>query len=94
MDEIVWTRRALRNLDDIADYIARDDAEAAQRIVRRIVERVAGLAFFPRIGREGRIAGTRELVIAGTPYIVLYRITERVEVLRIRHGAQRWPEQV
>lgn len=93
MDDVVWARRAVRNLDDIAEYIARDDPEAAQRIVRLIVERVAGLAFFPRIGREGRIAGTRELVITGTPYIVLYRISERVEVLRIRHAARRWPEQ-
>ncbi len=92
MDDVVWTRRARRNLDDIGDYIAQDNPAAAERTVRRIVEQVSGLAFYPRIGRVGTVEDTRELVISDTPYIAVYRIRERVEVLRIRHGAQRWPE--
>lgn len=92
MDDVVWTRRARRNLDDIGDYIAQDNPAAAERTVRRIVEQVLGLAFYPRIGRVGTVEDTRELVISDTPYIAVYRIRERVEVLRIRHGAQRWPE--
>lgn len=91
MDEIVWTRRARRNLDEIGAYIAEDDAAAAERTVRRIVERVSVLNFFPRSGRVGAIENIRELIIADTPYIVIYRIRERVEILRVRHGAQRWP---
>jgi toxin ParE1/3/4 len=44
------------------------------------------------MGRQGRCAGTRELVIARTPYIVAYRIERlAVVVLRVLHGAQRWP---
>jgi addiction module RelE/StbE family toxin len=92
VDDVVWTRRARRNLDDIGDYIAQDNPAAAERTVRRIVEQVSGLAFYPRIGRVGTVEDTRELVISDTPYIAVYRIRERVEVLRIRHGAQRWPE--
>ena len=92
MDDVVWTQRARRNLNDIGEYIAQDDPAAAERTVRRIVEQVSGLAYHPRIGRPGRVEGTRELVISDTPYIAIYRIKERVEVLRIRHGAQRWPE--
>jgi addiction module RelE/StbE family toxin len=92
VDDVVWTRRARRNLDDIGDYIAQVDPAAAERTVRRIVEQVSGLAFYPRIGRVGTVEDTRELVISDTPYIAVYRIRERVEVLRIRHGAQRWPE--
>ena len=47
---------------------------------------------FPHVGRKGRIAGTRELVFSGLPYIVVCRVVDRViEVLRIYHGAQDWP---
>lgn len=92
MDDLIWTRRAQHNLQDIGDCIAQDSPLAAEITVKRIIEQVSGLAFYPHIGRIGSVAGTRELVIANTPYIVVYRIRERVEVLRIRHGAQRWPE--
>ncbi len=47
MDDVVWTRRADRNLADIGEYIAHDNPEAAERAVMRIVERVSGLAFYP-----------------------------------------------
>ena len=91
MHEIIWTRRAKNNLEEIGAYIASDNPSAAAQVVRRIVERVAVLAFFPTSGRIGSVAGTRELVVADTPYIVIYRHTQRIEILRIRHGAQRWP---
>ena len=92
MDEVVWTNRARRNLNDIGEYIAQDDPAAAQRTIRRIIEQVAALSFYPRIGREGRVENTRELVIVDTPYIAVYRIKGRIEILLIRHPAQRWPE--
>lgn len=91
MDEVVWTRRARRNLEDIGNYIALDNTAAAERTVRLIAERAAGLADCPRSGRSGSVAGTRELVVTGTPYILVYRIKERIQILRIRHAAQRWP---
>jgi len=91
MDEVVWTRRARRNLDDIAEYIAQDSPTAARRIVREISGQISRLSDYPRIGGAGRAEGTRELVVPGTPYIVIYRINQRVEILRVRHGAQRWP---
>jgi addiction module RelE/StbE family toxin len=91
MHEVHWTRRALRNLHDIGTYIALDDPAASERVVARIVEQVARLSTFPQAGRVGRVAGTRELVISSTPYIAIYRIAADVEILRIRHGAQRWP---
>lgn len=94
MDEVAWTKRATRNLHDIGEYIAGDSPEAAEHVIRRIAERVAALAFFPHMGRPGRVEGTRELVIADTPYIVIYRVKDRVDILRIRHSAQRWPETI
>ena len=92
MDEIVWTEDARLDLDEIATYIALDNPQAAERVIRRIVEAVSGLSFYPRIGREGRVEGTRELVVTGTPYIAVYRLRERIEILTIYHGARIWPD--
>ncbi len=93
--KIKWLRRALSNIDHIGAYIAKEDPAAATRTLRRIRGYVAILAEQPHIGRPGRIAGTRELVVPGTPYIVPYRVRgQSVEVLRVLHGAQRWPKRL
>ena len=48
---------------------------------------------FPALGRPGRVEGTRELIIAGTPYIVPYRVRgDTVEIITVLHSAQRWPD--
>ena len=53
------------------------------------------LADQPGLGRAGRVSGTRELVVARTPYVVPYRVKgEVIEALRVYHGAQRWPERL
>lgn len=89
---IRWLRTALANLDTEAAYIARDDPAAAARTVGRIEEVVAHLADYPEMGRLGRVAGTRELVVSGTPYIVPYRVRgNTVQVLRVLHTARKWP---
>jgi toxin ParE1/3/4 len=73
-------------------YIAKDDPRAARRIARKIRIAVEELATLSRIGRPGRVEGTRELVIAGTPYIVPYRLqADEVQILRVYHAARRWP---
>jgi toxin ParE1/3/4 len=88
-----WLRRALRNLDEEAEYIARDDPDAAAQMVGRIATSVEQLATHPALGRTGRVPGTRELVVSGTPYVVPYRVRgETVEILRVFHGARKWPE--
>lgn len=89
---IRWLRTALANLDAEAGYIARDDPAVAARTVERIEEVVAHLAHHPEMGRVGRVAGTRELVISNTPYIVPYRVRgNTVQVLRVLHAARKWP---
>lgn len=90
---IRWTRRALGRLDQIGAYIAHDNPEAAARVVSRIVTAVDALASQPAIGRIGRIAATRELVLADLPYIIAYRVTDaHVDILTVMHAAQQWPE--
>ena len=79
-----WLRRALRNLDQEADYIARDEPQAAAQVVERIVTSVELLATQPALGRTGRVPGTRELIVTGTPYMVPYRVRDdTVEILRV-----------
>jgi toxin ParE1/3/4 len=91
--KVVWTAPASRELEAIGDYISRASPAAAARIVTRILDRVDDLARFPGSGRVGRVAGTRELVVTGTPFIVPYRVRfDRVEVLSVFHGARKWPE--
>jgi toxin ParE1/3/4 len=89
---VVWTRAVIADLADVRKYVAKDDAQAAADLARRILESVDRLAPNPRLGRAGRVPGTRELVIAGTPYLVVYRVHGRdVELLRVLHGGRRWP---
>ncbi len=89
-----WTRRALRALVGIADDIAQGDPTAARRIIRRVEEAAAHLADHPSMGRAGRVAGTRELIVLGTPFIVPYRVREGVlEILTVLHAGRRWPEE-
>ena len=88
-----WLRKALRNLDDEATYIAANDTAAASLVVRRVLDAVAMLAEQPGLGRPGRVSGTRELIVAKTRYIVPYRVRgETVEVLRVFHTSRRLPE--
>jgi toxin ParE1/3/4 len=52
----------------------------------------ARLGEYPESGRPGRVRGTRELVVTGTPYVIVYRLeTSAAIILRALHGAQRWP---
>ena len=62
-------------------------------MVRRIQQTASTLGTFANRGRIGRWEGTRELIISRTPYIVSYRVTDGVvEILRVFHGAQEWPD--
>lgn len=90
---LVWLRRAIADRDAQLDYIAQDNPRAAIEQGDRIAHQVGQLIQHPQMGREGRKHGTRELVISRTPFIVIYRIKgERIELLRVLHGAQRWPK--
>lgn len=92
--KIKWVRLALTDLDEAAAFISQDNPQAAKRIVRRIRNVAWLLSDQPDAGRSGRIHGTRELVIAGTPFILPYRVVRNsVQILRVLHGARKWPEQ-
>lgn len=91
---IVWTEQATQHLDQVRDYIALSNGEnVAVQVAVRVVTSVQRLTTFPMSGRAGRVRGTRELVISNSPFIVAYSIeNERIVILAIYHGAQKWPE--
>jgi toxin ParE1/3/4 len=88
--EIVWAPLARARLQEIRAYVALDKPGAAERLAIRIVAVVEALRNHPYLGRVGAEPGVRELVVAGTPYIVLYRVRgPRIVIATIWNGAQR-----
>jgi toxin ParE1/3/4 len=90
---LIWTGRALRDIDDLRAYIGQDSPAAARRQALQIVSAAEQLTRFPESGRPGRVPGTRELVVGQTPFLVAYRAQGDVlEVLAVLHGRRRWPD--
>ena len=92
---IVWSPRAVDHLTHLRSHIARDDPKAATRVAGSLLEAVGRLAELPNLGRPGRVAGTRELVVPGTPHVIPYRVRgDRLEVIAVFHTRQKWPRQL
>ncbi|MDB9536067.1 type II toxin-antitoxin system RelE/ParE family toxin [Dolichospermum planctonicum CS-1226] len=91
--QVKWLRRALRNLEQARNYVFQDNPTAAQELIIKIQNAANQLQNYPFMGKNGRVEGTRELIISNSPYILIYRIKEEsVEVLRILHTSKRYPE--
>lgn len=87
-----WTRKAINDLREAGLYIAADNVEAADRMAARMIEAVEYLIDHPNMGRPGRLSNTRELVVSGTPFIVVYWVRgAAVQILRVLHHARKWP---
>lgn len=87
-----WLPAANDNRFEQLDYIAQDSPLAAIGQDEEIERQVNMLLQQPKMGRIGRLKGTRELVISRTPFIVVYRLqTHRIEVIRLLHSSQKWP---
>jgi toxin ParE1/3/4 len=89
-----WTPIATAHLREAYEYVAQDNVRAAESVLERIFSAVEMLQLYPQIGRAGRVKGTRELVIAATPFVVAYRSRRAgIEVLAVLHAARKWPEE-
>ena len=89
---IVCTEPEALALESIQDYIAKDNRRAAWEVAQKIRQTVILLKDHPRLGREGRVRGTYELVIPALPYIVPDRVKgSEIQVLTIFHAARKWP---
>jgi len=88
-----WTTPAKKQFVGVYENIREENRSAAARTAEEIWEGTELLGNHPMAGREGRVEGTRELVIRGTPYIVAYRLKKNeVWILAVLHAAREWPE--
>ena len=88
-----WTRLAIADLDRVYDYVAENDPSAASRLIDRIDQTLQVLKQHPGAGRIGRVQGTRELVITGSPFVVPYRVRgNAIQIPAVIHGARKWPD--
>jgi toxin ParE1/3/4 len=92
---IAWREVALDDLECLRSFIAGDNPRAAARVVSTIFDAIELLAEQPGLGRPGRVPSTREWVVADTPYVVAYRVKDKVvEILRVLHAARKWPRRI
>jgi toxin ParE1/3/4 len=93
--QLQWTDPATQDLDKIEEYISRENSPTvAIDVVLRVIETVeVVLPAHPRAGRIGRVTGTREFVVEGVPFIVIYRQigSDQLQVIRVLHDAQQLP---
>jgi len=90
--DVRWSPEAADDLERIVRRIQRDNPKAAREVADTIYRGCESLGTLPNRGRAGRIPGSRELLFAPLPYIVVYRVTaQAVQIARIYHGAQDWP---
>lgn len=94
--QLKWTEPATRDLEHIETYISRENSLlVAIDVVLNIINTCElVLLNYPNAGRPGRVRNTRELVIDGIPFVVVYRVLARLDqlqVLRVLHDAQQWP---
>lgn len=90
--KVRWLTGALQSLRSVHRHIAVEDAVAAGKVVSRIERVVERLSDHPMSGRVGRVEGTREVVVPGLPYLVVYRVEpQQVTILRVFHGKRETP---
>ena len=91
--KVRWTAIAADDLIAVHEYLSEHAPTRADTIVDRILDGIDVLEEYPNLGRQGRLDGTRELVITGTPFIVFYRLRKsQVEILGVLHAARKWPD--
>lgn len=89
--KVVWSPRAIGHLIAIRESIEKDSDQRAALVATRILDAIDILQTQPQMGRPGRLSGTRELVVSGTPYIIPYRVRrERIELLAVFDGHRQY----
>ena len=89
--KLYWTPKAIADRDAIFDYIEADNPAAAAALDELFSEKAERLTDHPKIGRPGRVEGTRELVVHEN-YILVYNIVgDLTRILRVLHAARQWP---
>lgn len=89
--QIRWEEDAVADLVELRTYITKNSPEAANRVATKIITTTNLLIEHPLLGKAGRIHPTRELVISGTPYTLIYLPeSDIISILRIFHQSRSW----
>jgi toxin ParE1/3/4 len=93
--KIVWSRRAEQHLRAAYRYWSNEKSESsADIILERILSTVELLEHNSELGRLGRIAKTRELILRPLPFVLAYRVRrDKIGIVALLHRARKWPEQ-
>lgn len=92
MLQIKWLRKAEQNLEAAYNYLNEENPIAAQKFIQEVYELTNLLRTAPAMGRNGRVAGTRELILAHFPYLLPYRVRgEQIQILRVFNTNQKPP---
>ena len=90
--KIKLTKLVAQDLQSTKDYISQDKPDAALAVVKRAIEAIENITAFPSMGRSGRLPHTKELVVSGTPFIIVYQVKQdTLYIARIIHTARKWP---
>lgn len=90
--KIKLTKLAAQDLQSTKDYISQDKPNAALTVMKRIIEAIENIVTLPSMGRAGRVPHTKELVVSGTPLIIVYQVKQDIlYIVRIIHTARKWP---
>ena len=90
-----FSAAARRHIESIFEFLVQRNPAAAGRVVTEIRASARLLIEFPHMGRAGEVAGTREWVVRGSPYLIVYEINTagaEIWVLGVFHGARNWQE--
>ena len=87
-----WSREAIEDLVALRTWIGDRNPAAAKRVAAAIERSVDHLGEFPHLGHDGDLPATRELMVPGTPYFIVYRPgATAIEIVAVIHGARQWP---
>ena len=90
--KIKLTKLAAQDLQSTKDYIGQDKPNAALVVMKRVVEAIENIVTFPSMGRAGRVPHTKELVVSGTPLIIVYQVKQdTLYIVRVIHTDRKWP---
>ena len=90
--KVTYSRRSLRQIEEIHDYVSERNPRAVREVIVRISELCERLSEFPKIGTATDQPSVRMLPVVRYPYNIYYAVLadqDEVRILRVRHGARR-----
>jgi addiction module RelE/StbE family toxin len=89
---IRWAPAAADDLQGISDYLREHHPSFARPTIQKLYKAARSLKQFPNRGRIGQKDGTRELIMAPLPYIIVYGVEpDMVHIFRVIHASEDWP---